>query len=66
MAEDSTPDLAEDMVWFFIRILFGPWPVMWVAGSIHHDVWAPFPAWSWTQSTTVALGLIVAAWFFRR
>ena len=66
MSDDSGPDLAEDIAWFFIRMVFGPWPVMLVAGSIHHEIHSGFPAWSWTQSTAVALALIVIAWFFRR
>lgn len=63
-SQDST--LADDLVWGIIRILFGWWPVMVVAGILHHDLDRRIPALSFVQSAALTLGLTLFAWFFRR
>ena len=68
MSEDreTAENLVDGFVWFFTRILFGWWPVMIVAGMVHHDIWTRVPTWSASQAMTMTLGLTVLAWFFRR
>lgn len=66
MAEDTEGTLANDLVWAFIRILFAWWPVMIVAGILHHDLDRRIQPLSFVQSAALTLGLTLFAWFFRR
>ena len=57
---------ADYLAWFLSRLIIGTPLLMIGAGMVHLDVWTPFPAWSFSQSSVVVLVLMLLAWICRR
>ena len=56
----------ETTKWALLRLVFGPWMIMFVLGLAHHEVHTNWPALGFIHSAVVAIVLTVVAWFFRR
>ena len=66
MDDTHAEEVADDLVWGLVRILFAWWPVMIVAGILHHELDPRIPTLSFVQSTALSISLTLLAWFFRR
>jgi len=64
--EQAGHEAADDLIWGFIRIFVGWWPVMIMAGILHHELDQRIPTLSYVQAVTVSLTLTLVAWFFQR
>jgi hypothetical protein len=68
MSDDEvvSTETVEDLVWGLVRICFAWWPMMIVAGILHHELDRRIPSLSFVQAEALAVALTLFAWFFRR